>query len=126
MPEIAHAAGSAKALQAGGDVDPVAVEIPVILVDHVAQVDADPEADALLLGCALSRARHALLDQDRAATASTTLANSTERTVAHQLDDAALVLGDERLDDLPAMRLEPGEGAVLVALHQPRIPNNIG
>ena len=42
-----------------------------------------------------------------------------ERAVAHELDDAAAVLGDERLDQLLPVRLQSGERAGLVALHKP-------
>ena len=52
------------------------------------------------------------------ATASTTRGELAERAVAHELDDAAPVLGDERLDQLPAVRLEARERAGLVALHE--------
>src|SRR3546814_15017562 len=45
-PGQADAAGLGQALQAGRDVDAVAVDI-VVLVDDVAEVDADAEADAL-------------------------------------------------------------------------------
>ena len=94
-------AGLGQLLEPGGDVDPVAVEVAVALADHVAEVDADPEADALGLGDLGLALGHALLDRHRAATASTTEANSTERAVAHQLDDAALVLGEQRVDAAP-------------------------
>ena len=52
-----HPAGLGQLLQAGGDVHPVAVEVAVGLEDHVAEVDADPEADALGLGHRPPRAR---------------------------------------------------------------------
>ena len=44
-----HAAGLGELLQARRDVHPVAVEVAVCFVDHVAEVDADAEADALRL-----------------------------------------------------------------------------
>ena len=53
-------------LEPGGDVDAVAVEVPVLLSDHVAEVDADAEADAVLLGHLCLALRHATLDRDRA------------------------------------------------------------
>ena len=61
-----HAARLGELLEAGGDVHPVAVEVAVGLADHVAEVDADPEADALLFGHARLALGHALLDQDGA------------------------------------------------------------
>ena len=59
------------------------------------------------------------------ATASTALGNSHEDAVAHELDDAPAVLGDERLDELLAVRLEAVERAVLVALHQAGVADHV-
>ena len=98
-------------LEPGGDVDAVAVEVAVVLADHVAEVDADAEADALLLGHLRLALRHAALDRDRAGDRVDDARELAERAVAHELDDAAAVLGDERLDQLLAVRLEPGERA---------------
>jgi hypothetical protein len=39
---------------------------------------------------------------------------------------SALVLGDLRIDELMAQRLEAFERALLVRPHQPRIPRHIG
>src|SRR6266436_2785256 len=49
-------------------------------------------------------------------TASTTLANSTKQAVAGGLDDAAMVLGDRRIDELAAQRLEAFERAFLTPI----------
>jgi hypothetical protein len=42
------------------------------------------------------------------------------------LDDAAVVLGDFRIDELAAQRLEAFQGAFLVRFHQPRVARHIG
>src|SRR6516225_2146345 len=57
-------------------------------------------------------------------TASTTLANSTNRP--SPVDDAAVMLRDSRIDELMAQRFEAFERAFLVRPHQPRIPGHIG
>jgi hypothetical protein len=54
---------------------------------------------------------------------STTLANST---VAGGFDDAAAMVGDLRVDDLGAQRLEPAEGAFLIGFDQARIAGDNG
>ena len=46
--------------------------------------------------------------------------------VAGGLDDAALVLGDVRIDQVAAMRLEPRQGAGFVLAHQPAVAGDIG
>jgi hypothetical protein len=49
-----------------------------------------------------------------------------QQAVAGGLDDAAMVLGDLRIDELMAQRFEAFERAFLVRPHQPRIPRHIG
>ena len=57
-------------------------------------------------------------------TASTTLANSTNRP--SPVDDAAVMLRDSRIDELMAQRFEAFERAFLVRPHQPRVTCHIG
>ena len=49
-----------------------------------------------------------------------------QQAVAGGLDDAAVVLGDLRVEKLMAQRLEAFLRALLVRPHQPRIPRHIG
>jgi hypothetical protein len=49
-----------------------------------------------------------------------------KHTVAGGLDDPAVMLGNLRIDQLAAQRLEAFERAFLVGAHQPRIPRHIG
>ena len=96
-----HAAGLAQLLQPGGDVDAVAEQV-VALDHHVAEIDADAEHDAPVggrLGLALG---DRLLDRDGAGDRVDHRAELDDRPVAHQLDDAALVLGEQRVDRLLA------------------------
>ena len=110
----------------GGDVHPVAVEIAVGLVDDVAEVDADPEAEALGVRDLPLPLHHATLDADGALDGLDGAGELAQRAVAHQLDDAAAVLGQEWLDQLPVVRLEALERASLVALHQARVTGHVG
>src|SRR5438094_463025 len=48
-----------------------------------------------------------------------------QHAVAGGLDDAAVVLGDLRIEKLAAQRFEAFERALLVRPHQPRIPRHI-
>ena len=85
------AAGLGQALQPRRDVDAVAVNV-VALDDDVAEVDADPE-----LGCAGPRpdrhcAGHVSLDLDRALHGVDYAGELDQRAIAHQLDDASVVL----------------------------------
>jgi hypothetical protein len=66
---VAHGAGDTKAarvcqcLQPSRDIDPVAENVALI-DDDVAEIDADPEADALLLGGVSLAVEHAALRLD--------------------------------------------------------------
>jgi hypothetical protein len=49
-----------------------------------------------------------------------------ERSVAHQLDDAAVVVSDPGIDQLVPMPLDRGERTHLVRLHKARVSDHIG
>jgi hypothetical protein len=72
----ADAARLANPLQPGGDVDAVAHEIAVALLDDVAQVNTDPKFDALVGATSALRSTIALWTSIAQFTASTTLRNS--------------------------------------------------
>ena len=74
-------AGRGDAFQPRGDVHPVAHQIAVALLDDVAEVNADAEDDAAILGHAGVALDHGVLNFDGA---------------AHGVDDAA------ELDDAPS------------------------
>jgi hypothetical protein len=57
--------------------------------------------------------------------ASTTLEKFDEEAVAGGLDDAALVLGDHRVDQLAADRPQPRERTFLVGADQPAVARDI-
>ena len=70
--------------------------------------------------------RHPLLHRDRAAHRIDDAGELDQQAVAGGLDDAAVMLGDLRIDELAAQRPEAFEGALLVGAHQPRIARHIG
>src|SRR5690348_17353271 len=86
------AARSGEGLEAGGDVHAVAVDV-LALDDHVAEVDADAEADALPVGNVRLPPGHALLDRDRARDAVDDRGELAQHAVADELDDPPAVLG---------------------------------
>jgi hypothetical protein len=51
---------------------------------------------------------------------------STDVTVAHQLDDAAVVLCDRRIDDVGAKGLERRMGPRLVPAHHSAVADHVG
>ena len=119
------AAGLGQAFQPGGDVDAVAVEI-VAVDQHVAQVDADAKADALVLGSAGLPLHHAALDVDGAGDRLDHARELDQGAVAHELDQPAAMVGQQRVDQLGAMRLQAGQGRGLGRLHQPAVADHVG
>jgi hypothetical protein len=120
-----HPAGIGQGFDACGDVDAVTVEV-VALDDHIAEIDADAQFDAAVhpnTGVALG---HRLLHRDRAAHRIDDAGKFDQQPVAGGLDDAAPVLGDFRIQELAAQRLEAFERAFFIRPHQPRIPRHIG
>src|SRR5580704_6629277 len=120
-----HAAGIGQGFDPGGDVDAVAVEV-VALDDHVAEIDADAQFDAVLRRDTRVPLGYRLLHRDRAAHRIDDAGKFPQQAVAGGFDDAAAVLGDFRIEKLAAQRLEAFERAFLVRPHQPRIPRHIG
>src|SRR5277367_119075 len=84
------------ALQSRGDVDAVAHQVAVTLLDDVTEMNADAEVDAALLRQAGVALDHAVLHLDRAADGVHHAAKLNESAVAGAFDDAAMMDGDSR------------------------------
>ena len=120
------APGCGDALQARGDVDAVAHQVAVAFLDHIAQMDADPELDAAVLRHAGIALDHAVLHLDGAAHGIDHAAELDERSVAGAFDDAPVVHRDGRIDQVAAQCPHPRQGAVLVARSQPAEADDVG
>jgi hypothetical protein len=95
-------------------------------MDDVAEIDADAKADAFGLQPVGVPVRHSLLDYDGAAHGVDDRGELDQNAVAGGLEDAAAVLGDQRIDQFAPIAFESGEGSLLVRSHQPRIAGDIG
>jgi hypothetical protein len=122
----ANRAGSGDALQSCGDVDAVAHQVAVRFLDNVAQVNADPEFDASLGRQTCIPFDHAVLHFNRAPHRVDDAAEFDERAVAGALDDAAVVDGDRRVDEIAAQRPKPRQSPILVDAGQPAEADDIG
>ncbi len=90
------------ALQPRGDIDAVAHQIAVGLLDNVTQMNADPELDAALgrqAGVALGQT---ILQLDRAAHGVDHAAELDKAAVPGSLENAPIVHGDGRIDQIAA------------------------
>ena len=81
----------ANPFEARGDIDPVAHEVAVRLLDNVAEMNADAKLDALFRRQADIALDHAGLDLEGAAHRVDHAAELDDRAVARALDDAARV-----------------------------------
>src|ERR1700733_2685100 len=89
-------------LQSGGDIDAVAHQIAVALLDYIAQMNADAKFDALVRRDPCVALDHAGLHLDRAADRVHHAAELDDRAVAGTLNDASAVGGDSRVDQVAA------------------------
>ena len=114
----ANGAGLGDTFQSRGDIDAVAHQVAVALLDNVAQMDADAELDAALgrkAGVALD---HAVLHLDGAAHGVDNASELDEDAVARPLDDAAVMQGDGGVDQIAAERSQPRKRPLLVGSRQ--------
>jgi hypothetical protein len=88
-------------------------------------MNADAEFDAALgrqTGVALD---HAILHLDRAAHGVDHAAELDQAAVAGALDDAPVMQGDGRVDQVAAERTQPRQNAILVRSREPAIADDI-
>ena len=119
-------AGLRDTFQPRGDVDAVAHQVAVALLDHVAEMNADAELDAALgrkAGVALD---HAVLHLDGAAHGVDHAAELDETSVAGALHYAPVMHGDGRIDQIAAERPQPRQCAILVRAGKPAVSDHIG
>ena len=120
-----NAAGLGDALEPCGDIDAVADDV-VALDDHVTKINADAPFDATVFPDTHVPLGHRLLHVDRATHCIDDAWKLHQQAIAGGLDDATIVLGDLRIDELSAQRFEAFERAFLIRAHQSRIARDIG
>ena len=118
--------GFGDAFQSRGDIDPVAHQIAVALLDDIAEMDADaklmrrsggsPELRSIMPFCTSMAQR----------TASTTLAELDEDAVAGLLHHPAVIGLDRGIDQIAAQRPQPRQRAILIRAGKSAIADDIG
>ena len=114
------------ALKPRGDIDAVAHEVAIALLDDIAQMNTDAKFDALVGRDPCIALDHGVLDFDRAAHGVDHAAELDDAAVAGALDDAAMMHGDGRVDQVAAERPEPRQNPVLVRSGKSRIADHVG
>src|SRR6516165_357727 len=100
----ADAARLGQAFEPGRDVDAIAKDVAV-LDDDVADVDADAELDTTVRGQRGIAFAHRRLYLGRAAQRIDDAGELDQQPIAGRLDDASVMAGNFRIDDLGAQRL---------------------
>ncbi len=118
-------AGLGNSLQSRGDIDAIAHQIAVALLDHIAKMDADAELDAALGRKAGVPLDHAVLHLDGAAHSVDYAAELNDGTIAGALDHAAIVDGGYRVNQIAAKRSQPCEYPILVGASKPAVSDHI-
>ena len=119
------AAGVGDHFEARRHVDAVAKDV-VVLDDDVAQIDADAELDPPRRRDVGVASRHPALNLGSAQHGVGDAAEFDQHTVAGGLDDAAMVLGNGRIDEFDPVSLETRKRPRLVNLHEPAIADHVG
>jgi hypothetical protein len=106
-------------------IDAVAEDVAFV-VDDVAEIDADAEADAFSLRPISVAVCHSLLKDDGTAQGVNDRGELDQDAIASGLEDASAMLGDQRIDQFTPIAFEGGQGSLFVGPHQPRISGDIG
>ena len=114
------------ALQSRGDIDAVAHQIAVGLLDDIAEMNADAKFDATFGRDARVALDHAILHLDGAADRVDHAAELDDVAVASALDDAAVMRGDGGIDEIATEAPQTREGPILVRPRKPRVADDVG
>jgi hypothetical protein len=114
------------ALKAGSDVDAVAHEIAVSLLDHVAEMNADAKLDAPFGRQTRVALDHAVLHLDGATHGVDDAAELDQAAVAGAFDDAAVMRGDGGVDEIATEAPQAHQGAILVSRGESAVADNVG
>jgi hypothetical protein len=112
-------------LQSGGDVDAVAVDV-VAVDDDITEVDADAESDPPVYRVLAVAPGHPALDGNGAFQRVDDAGELDQGAVADQLDDAAVVFANRRVDEFGAEGLECRQRPRLVRAHHPAVTHYVG
>jgi hypothetical protein len=117
--------GSANASQPRGYVDPIAIDV-IRFGNNVAEVDPNPEGDALVLGRIRISVGHTPLHLGSASHRVDHAEKLCQHSIAGVFDNSSAVLLDLRVDQLAEMGFETFMRSLLIRAHQARVPRYVG
>ena len=120
-----NCARRSNALKPRGDIDAVAHEVAIRLLDDIADVNPDAEVDSPLLRHARIALDEAVLNLDRAADRVDDAAKLDDRAVAGAFDDTAVVGGDGGVDEVAPQTPQARKGPILVGAGEAGISDDV-
>src|SRR5262249_52904910 len=96
------------------DIDAVAHQVAIALLDDIAEMDADADFDVALRRQAGVALDHAVLDLDGAANRIDDASELDENAIARPFDDAVVMQRDGGVDEVAAERAQPRKRPLLV------------
>ena len=121
----ADRAGRGDPFQSRGDVDAVAHQVAVALLDDVAQMNADAKFYALVGRDARVALDHGVLHFECAAHRVDDAAELDDAAIAGALDDTAMVHGDCGINQIAAQRAQSGQSTIFVRARKPAIADDV-
>jgi hypothetical protein len=109
------AAGLGDSFQSRGNIDPIAHQIAVALLDDIAKMNPDPELNPSFRREASIALDHPVLDLDGAAHGIDHAAKLNDAPIAGALHHAPAMDGDGRIDQITAERSQPRQAQRLCA-----------
>jgi hypothetical protein len=106
--------GLGDAFQARGDIDAIAHQVAVALLDHIAKMDADAELDTALGREASIALDHAVLHLNGAARGIYHTAELNDGSIAGALHYAPVMRGDGGIEQIAPQPAQPRQCALLV------------
>ena len=122
----ANPSGVSDTLKAGGDIDAVAHQVAVALLDHVAEMDADPKLDAPVRRDPSVAFDHRSLDFNGEVYCVDDTPELDNGSIAGALDDPTVVDGDGRIDQVASERPQPRQNPVLVGAGKTAVADDVG
>jgi hypothetical protein len=121
----AQAAGFAQSFKPRGNIHTIAIDV-VPIDNDVADVDANPEEDALIFRYDRISTDHAALNSDRAGHGINDTRVLDKHAIACRLDDATMVGCNHRIDKGLAVGLERLQRPDFVSTHKTAVTGDIG
>ena len=111
--------------QSRGNIDAVAHQVAVALLDDIAEMDADAKLDATLRRKAGVAFDHAVLHFDGAAHRVDYAAELDDASVTRALHDASVMHGDGRVDQIATEGPQPRQCPILVGASEPTVSDHV-